>query len=236
MIARILLTLVSSFSVYSQNIISSPDTTQYAAKRFSLQDLVGLQGGTGSLENAGPLPDQEMQATATKTQTVDLPALIAAAQKAAAVNTNQKITQPPTDIISKFTNNKAIDIDLQADKNGNLNIANLPDLLAAKTNNQEEQHSLSLSDLQNLATKPQAEQEHMVKEEINLGKEKVELEAAGKRATHYTLVKGPDGGLNLVPVVEGSPSKFEVLTPKGYEEKGNSRQQMQLTTLVSIKF
>lgn len=242
MLVRFVIPLLLPFFVYSQSIASAQGDTQNADKRFTLQDLVGLQQPAASNENGGQLPDQELQATAAKTQAIDLPSLLAAAQRAAAASNSQpqpQITQQQTaELISKYaTNNKPIDIDLTPDKNGNLNLANLQELIEGKINGQEEQRAASLNDLQNIVAKPQVaqvpqpQQPQMVKEELDLGKEKVELEAAGKRTTHYTLVKGADGGLNLVPVVEGSSNKFEVLTPKGYEEKGNSRQQMQLTTL-----
>jgi len=222
------------FVVYAQEIVISPDSTQNAAKRFTLQDLVGLQGG-GVSQQPQSLPDQEMQATSAKTQTVDIQTLIEAAQKAGIQQQQQQqqqtapqVVQPPPEALtSKFTN-KPIDIDLEKDKNGNYNFANIPGV--SKSNN-EEPNTISLSDLQALNAKPQAEQTHVVKEELELGKEKIELEAAGKRTTHYTLVKGPDGGLNLVPVVEGASAQPQMLQPKGYEEAGKSRQQMQLTTL-----
>ena len=82
------------------------------------------------------------------------------------------------------------------------------------------------------------EENSVVREEINLGQHKLELEAAGKSPPRYTLAKGPDGGLNLVPIVNDNSGGggYEFMQPKGYEEKGRSRQQMQLTTLVIVLF
>ena len=211
------------------------DTTHNTAKRFTLQDLLSTQTSQIS-------PQQSVNEEApARTQTVDIQSLLAAAQRAAAV-TNQQ----PSVETSQFTNNnnnKPVDVDISADKNGNINLADLPGLQANAVHNQEPNNNLlSLNDLQSIIAKQQAVQQvpsdnNVVKEELDIGKEKIELEAAGKRATRYALAKGPDGGLNLVPVVAGAQqidgNKFQVLQPKGFEEKGSNRQQMQLTTLVN---
>jgi len=170
-----------------------------------------------------------------KTQTIDVAELLAAAQKAAAT---QEVRVNEGDIISKFTQTKKpVDIELSADKNGNYDLADIPGLSRSKDTN-----SLSINDLQSLLKQKQESQEtasnnedtHVVKQEFNLGKQKLEIENAGKRTTRYTLAKGPDGGLNLVPILDSTTDpdrKYEVLQSKGYEEKAGSRQQMQLTTL-----
>lgn len=183
------------------------------SKRFTLQDLFAQQQTR--------VPDVEP--SSQNTQTVDIQSLLNAVQ----ANQNKPMVQ-------NF--HKPIDVDVEPDKNGNYNV---PDLSSLLNRNEENHGNLDLSDLSNLVTKQQnanENQPNLVKEELSLGKEKIELEAAGKRASHYSLVKGSDGGLNLVPVVDGAPqsngNKFEVLQPKaGLEEKGRSRQQMQLTTL-----
>lgn len=204
---------------------TSQETSQNAVKRFTLQDLL-----SSSDQSAAAPPVQQ---DASKTQTVDINSLLAAAQRASTAQQTSQFS----------SSNKPIDIDVAPDKNGNINLDDLPGLVknamtgSSANNNQD----ISMTNLQSLLSAKAGQMvapptgNKVVKEELNLGKEKIELEAAGKRATRYALAKGPDGGLNLVPVVEGAQqtdgNKFQVLQPKGYEEKGSSRQQMQLTTL-----
>jgi len=223
-IIQLLLLLLSQYTelIYSD---SDPNQSENAVKRYNLQDLLG-QG----LQLAPSVGSQE-QSALPKTQTIDVAELLAAAQKAAA---KQEVRAKDEDIISKFAQNKKpVDVELSTDKNGNLNLADIPGLTRSTS-------SMSLNDLQSLLHQKQASQEtaadneanHVMKQEFNLGKQKLEIETAGKRTTRYTLAKGPDGGLNLVPILDDSGErKYEVLQPKGYEEKAGSRQQMQLTTL-----
>ena len=194
------------------------------SKRFTLQDL--FSGGHVTTDT------DASSVNTGNTQSVDVQSLLNAIQ------TNQN--RP----VQNF--HKPIDIDLEADKNGNYNMPDLSNLLNRNTvetpqpdSSRSANSAIDINDLASLVSKQQrsSDEQNLVKEEINLGKEKLEIEAAGKRATHYSLVKGADGQLNLVPVVDGaaqaSGNKFEVLQPKvGADEKGRSRQQMQLTTLV----
>jgi len=174
----------------------------YNTDRTRRFTLQDLFGGSQQSQVAEP---------SDKTQTVDMQSLLNAVQ----ANQNQQGGK---------------DIDLQADKNGNYNLNDLSSLIGGNTNSPQT-NNIDSNDLAG-----RQRNDNVVREELNLGKEKIEIEAAGKRATHYSLVKGADGGLNLVPVVDGASqangNKFEVLQPKvGNEEKGRSRQQMQLTTL-----
>ena len=193
------------------------------SKRFTLQDL--FSGGHVATDTDTP------SVNTGNTQSVDVQSLLNAIQ------TNQN--RP----VQNF--HKPIDVDLEADKNGNYNMPDLSNLLNRNTVetpqadlSKSANNAIDINDLASLVSKQRNnDEQNLVKEEINLGKEKLEIEAAGKRATHYSLVKGADGQLNLVPVVDGaaqvSGNKFEVLQPKsGTDEKGSSRQQMQLTTLV----
>ena len=194
------------------------------SKRFTLQDL--FSGGHVATDT------DTSSVNTGNTQSVDVQSLLNAIQ------TNQN--RP----VQNF--HKPIDLDLEADKNGNYNVPELSTLLNRNTVETPQaepsrpSNAIDINDLASLVSKHQQkgnDDQNVVKEEINLGKEKLEIEAAGKRATHYSLVKGADGTLNLVPVVDGAAqaagNKFEVLQPKaGSEEKGRSRQQMQLTTLV----
>ena len=191
------------------------------SKRFTLQDLFsgGLQPGVTTTAT-------DTSTSNEKTQTVDVQSLLNAIQ----TNQNKPAVQ---------TFHKPIDIDVEPDKNGNYNVPDLSNFINRNTGTQETKpNSLVLNDLAGLVAKQQINNDqNVVKEELNLGKEKIEIEAAGKRATHYSLLKGADGQFNLVPVVDGSAqmngNKFEVLQPKaGFEENGRGRQQMQLTTLV----
>ncbi|XP_047125661.1 uncharacterized protein LOC100214365 isoform X1 [Hydra vulgaris] len=228
--------------LYLLQLVKLPDTTQNGAKRFTLQDLLGNQ----------QLQQQQEQ---PKTQTVDLGTLIAAARNAAINQQQQTQTQevllPSPNLMQQFSpnpnNNKEIDIDVQPDKNGNINLDDLQGMLSSPSgslsspstnkNNAIEKTQISASTegsmINDLIAQPQGSslENHIVHEELDLGKQKIELEAAGKRTTHYTLARSKDGGLNLIPIVEGGSGKLEMLQSKGYEEQGKSRQQMQLTTL-----
>ena len=223
--------------LYSLQLVKLPDTTQNAAKRFTLQDLLANQ------------QIQQQQQEQSKTQTVDLGTLIAAARNAALSQQQQIQTQEvlsaPQNIMQQFSpnpsNNKEIDIDVQPDKNGNINLDDLQGMLssasAVKSNSNDKTISASSTEgsmINDLLTQQQVSplENHVVHEELDLGKQKIELEAAGKRTTHYTLARSKDGGLNLIPIVDGGSGKMEMLQSKGYEEQGKSRQQMQLTTLV----
>jgi len=191
------------------------------SKRFTLQDL--FSGGHVATDT------DTTSVNTGNTQSVDVQSLLNAIQ------TNQN--RP----VQNF--HKPIDIDLESDKNGNYNMPDISNLLNRNTVETPQADSsktsnIDINDLASLVSKQQQrnDDQNLVKEEINLGREKLEIEAAGKRATHYSLVKGADGQLNLVPVVDGaaqaSGNKFEVLQPKaGTDENGRSRQQMQLTTL-----
>lgn len=215
-IAIILPTVVYNFTHSRNQNVYNTDRS----KRFTLQDL--FSGGHVTTDTETATTNNE------KTQSVDVQSLLNAIQS----NQNKPIVQ---------NYHKPVDIDIEADKNGNYNVPDLSTLLNRNTVESPEQKSLDINDLAKLISKQQNSnsnnnEQNLVKEELNLGREKLEIEAAGKRATHYTLMKGPDGALNLVPVVDGaaqaSANKFEVLQPKvGFEEKGRGRQQMQLTTL-----
>jgi len=228
-VTHLLLLLLSQYTelIYTAD---SSDTVQSEnpVKRYNLQDLISQAGVqiTPSVEEQTP-----------KTQTIDVSELLSAAKTAA---NRQDAEMSSEDLISKFTKPKPVDIDLTADKNGNLNLADIPGLTRAPAAS----NSLNTIDLTSLlggqrpagseSAAASSEQNHVVKEEFNLGKQKLEVEAAGKRTTRYTLAKGPDGGLNLIPIVDPADQadrKYEVLQPKGYEEGAKSRQQMQLTTL-----
>jgi len=218
----------------------SKDSTQNPVKRFNLQDLLAQQNIQINPGN----DKQDAHIMSPKTQTIDVAELLAAAQKASAhqpqLPQEEEVKPKQEDIISKFVEpKKAVDIDITADKNGNFNLENIPGLTSASNTH----NSMSINDLQSLL-KPKDSNElipsstleanNVVREEINLGKQKLEIEAAGKRATRYTLAKGPDGGLNLIPLVDDDAAgrSYEFMQPKQeYEEKGRSRQQMQMTTL-----
>lgn len=232
----LILLVISLALCSSEDITLDKNASQNPVKRFNLQDLLGQQ----NIQISGG-GDRDAHLASPKTQTIDVQELLAAAQKAAA---NQPQAQPKQeDIISKFVEPKqpkSVDIDITADKNGNFNLENIPGLTSAATTHD----SMNMNDLQSLL-KPNedtlvpsaaVDQNNVVREEINLGKQKLEIESAGKRATRYTLAKGPDGGLNLVPIVndEASGRSLDYMQPKVNEEKGRSRQQMQLTTLVRI--
>ena len=214
----ILPTVVYNFThAKNQNVYNTD-----RSKRFTLQDL--FSGGHAATDTeASPTNNGN-------TQTVDVQSLLNAIQ----ANQNKPV--------QNF--HRPNNIDLEPDKNGNYNVPELSSLLNRGTvetpQTAEQKQATNPIDFNNLASSsPKSEQQNVVKEELTLGKEKLELEAAGKRATHYTLVKGADGAFNLVPVVDGAAqtgsNRFEVLQPKtGTEENGRSRQQMQLTTLVCI--
>lgn len=228
---KLFITIVLPTLVYTLKSAESPDltstqpsshNTDERSKRFTLQDL--LSGVQDNQLNS--LAQPSIETRDEKTQSVDVQSLIAAVQAQ-----NSRNQQEPS--IERFT--KPIDVDLNSDKTGNINLSDFPSLLRGV--GESAGISANQGDSLQATSKQSDDSNNIVKEELNLGKEKLEIEAAGKRATHYTLVKGPDGGLNLVPVIDGAPqnngNKFEVLQPKGgYEEKGRSRQQMQLTTLV----
>ena len=223
-IAIILPTLVYNLSPSShrnkqqQNLYNTE-----RSKRFTLQDLFSGGHVTSDTDNSAN--------GNTRSQGVDIQSLLTAIQ----ANQNKPAVQ---------NYHKPLDIDLEQDRNGNYNVPDLSALLNRGTVETPEASNSNTLDLANLVSKQRSSnnndnnnEPNLVKEELNVGREKVELEAAGKRATHYTLMKGADGNLNLVPVVDGAAqsngNKFEVLQPKtGSEEKGNNRQQMQLTTLV----
>jgi len=210
------------------NIVHTKHKNIYStdrSKRFTLQDLF-----SGGLQPGVTTPAIDPSASNEGIQTVDVQSLLNAIQ----TNQNKPVAQ-------NFR--KPIDIDVEADKNGNYNVPDLSNFLNRNTDTQEAKtNALDLNDLAGLVTKQQINNDpNVVRQDFNLGKEKIEIEAAGKRATHYSLVKGVDGQFNLVPVVDGAAqtngNKFEVLQPKaGFEEKGQGRQQMQLTTLVRRRF
>jgi len=228
-VIHLLLLLLSQYTelIYSD---SDPNQTENPVKRYNLQDLIsqaGVQLSPGVNEHEEETP---------KPQTIDVGELLSAAKTAAS---RQDAGISSEDLISKFTK-KPVDIDLTADKNGNLNLADIPGLMRAPAAS----NSLNTIDLTSLlggqhpgssgTASNNNDENHVVKQEFNLGKQKLEVEAAGKRTTRYTLAKGPDGGLNLIPIMDSSDNadrKYEVLQPKGYEEGAKSRQQMQLTTL-----
>lgn len=204
--------------------------SENANKRFNLQDLLGQGGQSLTTANGNHAPSMTSASeNQPKTQTIDVGELLAAAQKAAANQQEQVKQAHDEEIVSKFTENKKpVDIDISADKNGNLNLEDIPGVMTSSnspnTMNSNPGISVPISDLQSLIKGKQASLESpgasaqptVVKEELDLGKQKLEIESAGKRATRYTLARGPDGGLNLVPTIEESPS---------------NRQQMQMTTL-----
>lgn len=211
---------------YATLIYSSNDANngaENAVKRYNLQDLVSQAGVAldSGTRGASVLP---------KTQTIDVGELLSAAQNAAA-----KQDQPNSIISSFIQNKKPVDIEISSNKDGDINLADLPGFTREKVSSK----NLNLNDLSSLIKskrpdgEPAANNPAPVKQEFDIGKQKLEIEATGsRRSTSYTLAKGPDGGLNLVPIIENDPDrKYEVLQPKGYEEKAGSRQQMQLTTL-----
>lgn len=222
----------------SEDMTLAKDSSQNPVKRFNLQDLLGQQ----NIQIGGGNDKQDAHLTSPKTQTIDVAELLAAAQKAASNQPQvpqEEVKPKHEDIISKFAEpKKAVDIDITADKNGNFNLENIPGLISAANAH----NSMGMNDFtslvkpkedNNLVPSVGLDSNNVVREEINLGKQKLEIEAAGKRATRYTLAKGPDGGLNLIPLVDDDASgrSFEYMQPKEYEEKGRSRQQMQMTTL-----
>lgn len=226
-VIELLLLLLSQYTIL---IYSESDTNnngngaENAVKRYNLQDLIGQEGVTldTGIGGAPAVP---------KTQTIDVSELLKAAQNAAA---KQESRARDESLISSFVQpKKPMDIELSSNKDGDINLADLPGF----SRNKVSTSNMNMNDLSSLF-KPKHQSEETannmqyVKQEFNLGKQKLEIEAAGKRTTRYTLAKGPDGGLNLVPIIENDPErKYEVMQPKGYEEKAGSRQQMQLTTL-----
>jgi len=194
------------------------------SKRFTLQDLFSGGHVTSDTDNSAN--------NNARSQGVDIQSLLTAIQS----NQNKPTVQ---------NYHKPLDLDLEQDKNGNYNVPDLSGLLnrgTVETPEPSKSNAFDINELANIVSKQRSNnndnnnEPNLVKEELNVGREKVELEAAGKRATHYTLMKGVDGNLNLVPVVDGATqangNKFELLQPKtSSEEKGNNRQQMQLTTL-----
>jgi len=229
-VIHLLLLLLSQYTelIYSD---SDPNQAENPVKRYNLQDLISQAG----VQLTPGVNEQEEQAP--KPQTIDVSELLSAAKTAAS---RQDASISSEDLISKFTKPKSVDIDVTADKNGNLNLADIPGLTRAPAASNP-MNTIDLASLlggQHQSSLESAshnnEQSHVVKEEFNLGKQKLEVEAAGKRTTRYTLAKGPDGGLNLIPILDPSDNadkKYELMQPKGYEEGAKSRQQMQLTTL-----
>lgn len=224
---HLLFLLLSQYTELIYTAESDANQTENPVKRYNLQDLISQAGMqiTPSVEEQTPKP-----------QTIDVSELLSAAKSAA---TRQDAEISTEDLISKYTK-KPVDIDLTADKNGNLNLADIPGLTRAPADS----NSLNTIDLTSLlggqhaagaeSASHNSDKPQVIKQEFNLGKQKLEVEAAGKRTTRYTLAKGPDGGLNLIPILDPSESadrKYEVMQPKGYEEGAKSRQQMQLTTL-----
>jgi len=232
---RVIHLLLLLLSQYTELIYSDsdplPNQSENPVKRYNLQDLISQAG----VQLTPGLSEQEDHAS--KPQTIDVSELLSAAKTAAS---RQDAGISSEDLISRFTKPKPVDIDLTADKNGNLNLADIPGLTRAPAASNP-MNTIDLSSLlggQHPGSSGTAsnndDENHVVKEEFNLGKQKLEVEAAGKRTTRYTLAKGPDGGLNLIPIVDPSDQadrKYEVMQPKGYEEGAKSRQQMQLTTL-----
>ncbi|XP_065669760.1 uncharacterized protein LOC100214365 isoform X2 [Hydra vulgaris] len=235
--------------LYLLQLVKLPDTTQNGAKRFTLQDL---------LANQQLQQQQEQPKTQTVDLGTLIAAARNAAINQQQQTQTQEVLLPSQNLMQQFSpnpnNNKEIDIDVQPDKNGNINLDDLQGMLSSPSgslsspsgslsspstnkNNAIEKTQISASTegsmINDLIAQPQSSslENHIVHEELDLGKQKIELEAAGKRTTHYTLARSKDGGLNLIPIVEGGSGKLEMLQSKGYEEQGKSRQQMQLTTL-----
>lgn len=204
-------------------------------REFTLQDLLNSQQTISSTSSS-----------ATAIKPIDLTALLA--------GSTQTQTQPS---IIAAGHPKPTDIELSPDKYGRYNLDGAVANFLAKQQStssgglqiEQPKPAISINDLQSLLQGHQVQlpkpdvaaasiesAPNVFHEELELGKQKLEIDSAGKRNVHYTVAKGADGQLSLVPVVDGSPQNgvegLELLQAKeGISAKGQSRQQMQLTTL-----
>ncbi len=208
-------------------------------------------------QSVAQVPSNGFSTTSVKTQEFsDLPSLIAAMKNGGGDNNaNLDISSLLKNKESQNNNNqqKQEGAELAGNTKGapdsgqnanGLNLANLAALLANKGQaNNAEKDTKDMS-LNAVGSKEAALLGSQKENQAQIGeKPGLSIETDGDNSasghSHFTLQKGPDGGLMLVPVKEETGASrglelAELAKKAGGDVSGTSRQQLQLTTLVSM--
>ena len=204
-----------------------------------------VNGNANSNAQSFTLPD-DITVTASKTQQfTDLSSILSAIKSGGGTQTaNPNIAALLAAQKAENTNNaeNANNVDNTKTSNQNeISAANLAGLLGNQGQQAQKQELSSLFSGKPTESSNSNDNTDEIKVPVGDAQMDIKDEGSGKRHTHFTLQRGADGSLMLLPITEEKGDSRGIalggvdLSPKnGLSVTGSNRQQLQLTTLVSI--